>query len=127
MANVSRESFVKFYANIKIDTVLVIENGVLDNSTAILTGGAGGGMAASRMYTINSVPQAGLNNRAISVGIGRVVGGSSAVNGMVVQRGTAEEYNLWGELSGGKPTTWNWEGLLPSFRKVCSMFLYSIL
>ncbi|RPA81165.1 alcohol oxidase [Ascobolus immersus RN42] len=98
-------------------TVLVIENGVLDNSTAILTGGAGGGMNAARMYTINSSPQSGLNNRVISVGIGRVVGGSSAVNGMVVQRGTAEEYNLWGDLSGGQPTSWNWKGLLPSFRR----------
>jgi|SRR5688572_7713425 choline dehydrogenase len=93
---------------------------VLDNSTAILTGGAGGGMNANRMYSINSTPQAGLNNRVISVGIGRVVGGSSAVNGMVVQRGTAEEYDLWGALSGGQPTSWNWKGLLPSFRRVCS-------
>ncbi|KAI5807816.1 hypothetical protein DFH27DRAFT_510405 [Peziza echinospora] len=88
-------------------TVLVIEVGVL---------GGGGGMDPSRMYNINSVAQKELNNRAFSVGIGKVVGGSSAVNGMVFQRGAAEEYDIWGQLGGGN-STWNWDGILPYFKK----------
>ena len=74
-------------------------------------------MDPSRMYNINSVPQTELNNRRFSVGIGKCVGGSSAVNGMVFHRGTAEEYDIWAALGGGN-STWNWKGILPYFRKV---------
>ena len=82
-------------------------------------------MDPSRMYNIQSVAQKELNNRAFSVGIGKVVGGSSAVNGMVFQRGAAEEYDIWGKLGGGN-STWNWDGILPYFKKV-SFALFGIL
>lgn len=98
-------------------TVLVIEHGFFDNSSAILTGGGGGGMSPVRMYNITSAASAGLNNRRFSVGLGHCVGGSSAVNGMVFLRGTAEEYDMWGALGNKADTTWNWKGLLPYFKK----------
>lgn len=49
--------------------------------------------------------------------MGHCVGGSSAINGMAVMRGTAQEYNTWAEL-GNRGSTWNWDGMLPYFRKV---------
>jgi len=49
--------------------------------------------------------------------MGHCVGGSSAINGMAVMRGTVQEYDNWGEL-GNRGSTWNWNGILPYFRKV---------
>ncbi|KAF2476896.1 alcohol oxidase [Lindgomyces ingoldianus] len=104
-------------------TVLVIEHAsdelrqsLLDNSTAILSGGGAGGRAPIRMYNITSVPQKELLNMPTNVQIGNLVGGSSGVNGMVFLRGTSEEYDIWAEL-GGPGSTWNWQGMLPYFKK----------
>lgn len=47
---------------------------------------------------------------------GNVVGGSSAVNGMMTIRGTTEDYNRWGQFFGNS-SNWSWEGLLPYFKK----------
>ena len=44
---------------------------------------------------------------------------SSSINVIVllkVMRGSAREYDIWGEL-GGPESTWNWNGLLPYFKK----------
>ncbi|KAK2803295.1 hypothetical protein FQN51_003713 [Onygenales sp. PD_10] len=88
-------------------TVLVLEYGYFDNET---------GMNPKRMFNITSTPQPELEDRSFFVGLGCVVGGSSSVNGQVFLRGTKEEYDAWGEL-GGEGSTWNWEGLLPYFKK----------
>ena len=76
-------------------------------------------MHPSRMFDITSQPNPELNGRTFAVGIGRAVGGSSIVNGQVMQRGTKPEYDAWKEL-GGADSDWDWEGLLPYFRKVSS-------
>jgi hypothetical protein len=84
-----------------VDTVLVIENGLLgrycemihniffqlfnkeiDNSSQILGGGS---MQASRIYNITSVRQPGMGNRTQVVSVGNVVGGCSAINGIFHQ------------------------------------------
>jgi choline dehydrogenase-like flavoprotein len=69
------------------------------------------------IYNISSVPQPGINNRTIPILIGNCVGGSSAINAEVLSRGTIEEYAIWAEL-GGNGSTWNWDGMLPYFKKV---------
>lgn len=61
-----------------------------------------------------------MNNRTQDVRIGCCVGGSSAINGMVMVRGTASEYNGWAEL-GGPNSTWDWDGVLPYFKKVLAV------
>lgn len=68
-------------------------------------------------YNISSIPQPEMNNRRQAVRLGCCVGGSSAVNGMVAVRGTRSEYDAWAEL-GGPDSTWDWDGVLPYFRKV---------
>uniref|UniRef100_L2GDE6 Choline dehydrogenase n=1 Tax=Colletotrichum fructicola (strain Nara gc5) TaxID=1213859 RepID=L2GDE6_COLFN len=88
-------------------TVLVVEYGYYDSQT---------GMNPRRMFNITSQPCPNLNGRSFSVGIGCVVGGSSSVNGQVFLRGTKDEYNAWKEL-GGSGSTWDWDNLLPYFKK----------
>lgn len=89
-----------------------------DNSTGILTGGVLGGGDPSRQFDIPSVPQAELNNRSVNVRVGKVIGGSSAINGLQLFRGTSDEYDMWAEV-GAENSTWNWAGRLPYFKKVC--------
>ncbi|KAK3331568.1 hypothetical protein B0T19DRAFT_380035 [Cercophora scortea] len=69
-------------------------------------------------YNITSAPSPGLNNRTFQVDVGCIVGGSSAINGRIFQRGTAKDYEIWDELGGiGNKSTWNWENLLGYFKK----------
>ncbi|KAK4221500.1 hypothetical protein QBC38DRAFT_504854 [Podospora fimiseda] len=89
-------------------TVLVIEYGDLLPE---------GFVQGQTTYNITSAPVTDLNNRTFSVDIGCIVGGSSAVNGRIFQRGSAADYNIWGELGGVKSTTWNWNNLLGYFKK----------
>lgn len=58
----------------------------------------------------NAVP-----GRAVPYPRGKVVGGSSAVNGIVAIRGTPEDYDGWAALGNDE---WRWERCLPYFRKL---------
>ncbi len=60
-------------------------------------------------------PDAGLNGRSVLYPSGKILGGSSSINGMVYQRGQAQDYDRWAELTGDK--SWSWEQLLPLFKK----------
>jgi choline dehydrogenase-like flavoprotein len=46
---------------------------------------------------------------------GRVLGGSSAINYLVLMRASAPEYDAWYKFGGDH---WNWKGLLPYFKKI---------
>ena len=67
-------------------------------------------------YNITSAPQPSLRNRTFPILIGKVVGGSSAVNAMMAIRGSKQDYDQWGALF-GKSSAWTWEGMLPYFKK----------
>ncbi|KAL2182229.1 alcohol oxidase [Thermothelomyces heterothallicus CBS 203.75] len=99
-------------------TVLVVEYGQLSNSSAISTvqGGFMGMTDPTLLFNIQSVPQTNLANRTVAVLAGKVIGGSSAVNAMMTIRGTAEDYTRWGSFF-GEDSHWNWEGLLPYFKR----------
>jgi choline dehydrogenase-like flavoprotein len=68
------------------------------------------------LYDIQSVPQTNLQNRSIAVMIGKVVGGSSAVNAMMTIRGAAADYTRWGTFFSDS-SHWSWDGLLPYFKR----------
>ena len=53
---------------------------------------------------------------------GRVTGGSSAINGQVFLRGVPEDYDSWAEMGNDQ---WNFQKLLPYFRKLESDTDYS--
>ena len=42
-------------------------------------------------------PEEGLNNRRLSCPRGKVLGGSSSINGMIYVRWNAEDFNFWEE------------------------------
>jgi len=54
----------------------------------------------------------GLNGRALAYPRGKVLGGCSAINGMIYMRGQARDYDLWAQA--GNPG-WAWEDVLPHF------------
>lgn len=72
---------------------------------------------SSRIFSIRSLPNQELNGRITNVSLGKVLGGSSAVNGMAFHRGQAEDYDGWASFFAGK-SDWHWKGILPYFKKV---------
>jgi choline dehydrogenase-like flavoprotein len=56
-----------------------------------------------------------MNDRTITIATGKLLGGGSAVNGLVWTRGAAKDYDAWEEL-GNKG--WNWENMFKYFKKV---------
>ncbi len=56
----------------------------------------------------------GTNGRAINYPRGRVLGGSSSINGMIYVRGQPEDFDHWGQLGN---RGWSWDDVLPYFRK----------
>jgi choline dehydrogenase len=56
----------------------------------------------------------GLNGRSIIYARGKVLGGSSSINGMLYLRGQARDYDGWAQLTGD--SRWNWASVLPVFR-----------
>ncbi|KAF9461949.1 hypothetical protein BDZ94DRAFT_1195503 [Collybia nuda] len=68
-------------------------------------------------WMLSSTPQKGANNRSIFLARGKIVGGSSAINALVWQRGAREDYDSWSSVVGNDPS-WSFNGLLPYFKKV---------
>nr|WP_298688871.1 choline dehydrogenase [uncultured Dongia sp.] len=60
-------------------------------------------------------PESGMADRKIYWPRGRVLGGSSSINGLIVIRGQAEDYDRWQKQ--GNPG-WGWRDVLPYFRKL---------
>ena len=77
-----------------------------------------GSYKQANLFNYTSVPQPGLNNRTSTVYAGAVVGGGSAVNGMFLDRGAAEDYDNWEALGN---EGWGWDGLFPYFKKVSTL------
>lgn len=69
-----------------------------------------GNPRADWMY--KTAPSAGLNGRSLLYPRGRVVGGCSAINGMIYMRGQARDYDNWAQQ--GLPG-WGWDDVQPYF------------
>ena len=59
-------------------------------------------------------PDPGVNGRAILYPRGRVLGGSSSINGMIYVRGQPEDFDHWGQLGN---RGWSWDDVLPYFKR----------
>jgi choline dehydrogenase len=59
-------------------------------------------------------PEPGLNGRSLIYPRGRVLGGSSSINGMIYMRGQRQDYDHWAAL--GNPG-WAWDDVLPYFKQ----------
>ncbi len=66
------------------------------------------------LYTTE--PATGLNGRSLRYPRGKVLGGSSSINGMIYMRGQARDYDAWGAGDGhGVNPGWSWAECLPGF------------
>ena len=59
-------------------------------------------------------PDPGLNGRSINWPRGKVLGGSSSINGLLYVRGQAEDFDHWRQLGN---VGWAWDDVLPLFRR----------
>ena len=73
-------------------------------------------------WLMKTEPEAGLNGRSLNYPRGKVIGGSSAINGMIYMLGQATDYDQWRQL--GLPG-WSWDDVQPFFRKHVDHFLGS--
>lgn len=97
--------------------VLLLEAGGNDRSPFIQSPG---GLPAimhqgwfSWMY--QTEPQRHAGNRVCFSPRGKVLGGSSSINGMVYDRGTPADYDGWRQLG---CTGWSWNDVLPFFKRL---------
>ena len=65
------------------------------------------------LYETEAEP--GLNGRVLRYPRGKVLGGSSSINGMIYMRGQARDYDGWAASLGDD--SWRWEGCLPYFKQ----------
>lgn len=59
-------------------------------------------------------PDPGLNGRRLDWPRGKVLGGSSSLNGLLYVRGQPEDYDRWRQM--GNPG-WGWDDVLPMFKR----------
>ncbi|MEQ8305265.1 MAG: GMC family oxidoreductase N-terminal domain-containing protein [Hoeflea sp.] len=69
--------------------------------------------AFSHLY--RSEPDDGINGRQMDCPRGRVIGGSSSINGLIFIRGQHDDFDDWAQLGA---TGWDYNSVLPYFRKL---------
>lgn len=67
-------------------------------------------------WQYESEPEPHMHGRRISHARGKVLGGSSSINGMIFQRGNPLDYERWGADTG--MAEWDWAHCLPYFRRM---------
>jgi choline dehydrogenase len=69
--------------------------------------------AANWLYT--SEPEANTNGRKLPVPRGRLLGGSSSLNGMAFVRGQAQDFDTWAQMGN---QGWSYADVLPMFKRM---------
>jgi choline dehydrogenase-like flavoprotein len=97
-------------------SVCLIEAGAKDSHPFIHVPALVGAALTLPQYSwgLETVPQEHLNRRRIPIPRGRVLGGSSSVNGMVYFRGHPSDYDDWA-AEGNRG--WSWADVLPYFTR----------
>ena len=63
-------------------------------------------------WMMRTEPEEGLNGRSLAYPRGKVLGGCTAINGMIYMRGQAADYDQWRQLGNAG---WGWDDVLPYF------------
>ncbi|MBV9374204.1 MAG: GMC family oxidoreductase N-terminal domain-containing protein, partial [Alphaproteobacteria bacterium] len=69
--------------------------------------------AANWLYS--SEPEASTNGRRLPVPRGKLLGGSSSINGMVFVRGQAQDFDTWAQMGN---RGWSYTEVLPFFKRM---------
>ena len=98
-------------------SVLVLEHGGTDAGPFIQMPGALSFPMNMKRYDwgYQSEPEPYLNNRRLACPRGKVIGGSSSINGMVYVRGHAGDYDHWREMGADG---WGYADVLPYFKRM---------
>ncbi len=98
-------------------SVIVIEHGGTDAGPFIQMPGALSYPMNMAMYDwgFRSEPEPNLNNRQLATPRGKVIGGSSSINGMVFVRGHAKDFDHWAEAGA---TGWSYADVLPYYKRM---------
>ena len=98
-------------------TVLLLEAGRRDLSPILHVPAAARWAFNARRYnwSYESEPEPQLNGRRLNQPRGRVLGGSSSINGLVYLRGNALDYEAWAAAGA---TGWSYGEVLPYFRRL---------
>lgn len=98
-------------------SVLVVEHGGSDAGPFIQMPGALSYPMNMPLYDwgFRSEPEPHMNNRRMAVPRGKVIGGSSSINGMVYVRGHARDFDTWAALGA---TGWSFADVLPYYRRM---------
>ena len=67
-------------------------------------------------WMYSSQPEPHMNGRRVTHGRGKILGGSSSINGMIFQRGNPLDYERWAADPGME--TWDYAHCLPYFKKM---------
>jgi choline dehydrogenase len=96
--------------------VLLIEAGAVGRNPFIRMPGGIGVLHHFRMcdWRYRTEPQPGLGGRTVDLPRGKVLGGSSATNGLIYCRGHAADYDDWSTLGN---TGWSYPEVLPYFKR----------
>ena len=96
--------------------VLLLEAGPVNRSWRIdMPSGMGGLVSSERFnWAYVSEPEPFLDNRCLTHPRGRVLGGSSSINGMMYVRGHARDYDGWAQRG---CRGWSYAEVLPYFRR----------
>jgi len=65
-------------------------------------------------WQFKTEPAPGVNGRSVIIPVGRTVGGSSSINGMIINRGQADDFNNWAQRGN---QGWGYADLLPYFKR----------
>ncbi|HKA74252.1 MAG TPA: GMC family oxidoreductase, partial [Xanthobacteraceae bacterium] len=65
-------------------------------------------------WQFKTEPSPNVNGRSVIVPVGRTVGGSSSINGMIINRGQADDFNSWAQRGNAG---WGYADLLPYFKR----------
>ncbi len=99
------------------NSVIVIEAGGSDLGPFIQMPGALSYPMNMKTYDwgFSSEPEPHLGNRRLAAPRGKVIGGSSSINGMVYVRGHAQDFNHWQDAGA---TGWSYASVLPYFKRM---------
>ncbi|MFC7705270.1 choline dehydrogenase [Plastorhodobacter daqingensis] len=98
-------------------SVLVIEHGGTDAGPFIQMPGALSYPMTMGIYDwgFQTEPEPHLGGRVLATPRGKVIGGSSSINGMVYVRGHARDFDTWAEMGA---QGWSYADVLPYFRRM---------
>ena len=97
--------------------VLVLEAGGTDQVEAVLNPGMWpANIRSERDWKYSASPSPAVNNRALILPMGKVVGGGSSINATVWARGHKNDFDFWASETGD--ASWNYANVLKIYKRI---------